>query len=99
MLGDSIAQIRHAQRPQQRKITRRQIPRLGDSDILSIRDANRSIVDRAAREARQEDKRLAKGWKKRHGYSPQPLPSWQTTAPLDSADPELSDGYILGAET
>jgi hypothetical protein len=46
----TLDRIEAVRAPGQRKITKREVPRLGDSGILTVRDANRSIADRKAKE-------------------------------------------------
>ena len=60
MANDIITQIRAAQEPVRRPYTKRQVKLLSQDGILKIRDANRSIAARKAKEATIEEKRLAK---------------------------------------
>jgi hypothetical protein len=50
MISDIISQIRQIQAPRRRQVTKREIPCIEDSGILSVRDANRSMKDRREKE-------------------------------------------------
>ena len=67
MANDTITQIRTAQEPVRRPYTKRQVKPLSQDGILKIRDTNRSITARKAKEATIEEKRLAKQWEKVYG--------------------------------
>lgn len=96
MLGDTIKQIQHAQCPLQRKITKRQVPSLGDSGILSVRDANRSIVAREAREKLAAEKKLAKDYRKVYGHSFPLGPMQQSATSLAQRRAEEHGDIFLG---
>lgn len=70
MTQDAIRRIRCAQEPQRRNYTKRQVKPLSQDGILQTRDANRSIKVRKEKEVEKEERRLAKQFKKAHGYSP-----------------------------
>jgi hypothetical protein len=72
MANETISQIRAAQAPLQRRITKRQIKPLSRTGILTVRDANRSIASRKAKDTAAEEKRLNKLWEKVHGKPPPP---------------------------
>ena len=74
MMSDTVSKMRQIQAPRRRQITKRQIPSLGDSGILSTKDANRSIETRREKDAKKKKKRLDKQWRKLYGQSP-PQPS------------------------
>jgi hypothetical protein len=46
MMSDTVSQMRQIQAPRRRQVTKREIPCIGDSKILSVRDANQSMKDR-----------------------------------------------------
>ena len=70
MMSDTVRKMRQMQAPQRRQITKRQIPRLRDSGILSTKDANRSIEARREKDAEKEKKRLDKQWRKLYDQPP-----------------------------
>jgi uncharacterized NAD(P)/FAD-binding protein YdhS len=72
MVNETISRIRAAQAPLQRRITKRQIKPLSRTGILTVRDANRSIASRKAKDTAAEEKRLNKLWEKVHGKPPPP---------------------------
>lgn len=41
MMSDTVSRMREIQAPRKRQITKREIPKIGDSGILSTKDANR----------------------------------------------------------
>lgn len=67
MASDTIDRIKDIQAPRIRKSTKRQVPNLSDTGILTTRDANRSIEDTRKKKAIQEEKRLKKQWEKIYG--------------------------------
>lgn len=71
------------------------MPSLGDSGILSVRDANRSIVAREARERLAAEKKLAKDYKKVHGHSPPLGPVQQSATSLDAQRRAEENGGIF----
>jgi hypothetical protein len=70
MTRDTIQRIRVAQAPVRRKYTKRQVKPLGQTGILTTRDANRSIKTRKEEELAKEERKLAKQFKKIYGYEP-----------------------------
>jgi hypothetical protein len=70
------------QAPRQRKITKREIPRLRDSGILTVWDANRSIADKKAKEEWNR-KKADKTYKEAYGHLP--------PAPYTENNPSASD--------
>ncbi|KAI3222258.1 transcriptional regulator family: Centromere protein B, DNA-binding region [Penicillium roqueforti] len=74
MMSDTVSRMREIQAPRKRKITRREVPKIGDSGILSTKDANRSLKTRREKEAIQEKKRLDKQWTKLYSQPPPKSP-------------------------
>ncbi|KMK57386.1 transposase [Aspergillus fumigatus Z5] len=62
----TISQIRAAQAPLQHQYTKRQVKPLSQSGILTLRDANRSIASRKAKDAATQERRLQTQWEKVH---------------------------------
>jgi hypothetical protein len=74
MTISTLDQIKAVRAPRQRKITKQEVPRLGDSSILIVRDANQSITDRKAKKELNK-KKINKTFKKTYNFSP---PSFYT---------------------
>ncbi|KAF7183831.1 hypothetical protein CNMCM7691_004253 [Aspergillus felis] len=74
--NETIRRIRAAQAPLRRQNTKRQVKPLSQDGILKLRDANRSITSRKAKDAATQERRLQKQWEKVYGYPP-PLASTQ----------------------
>ncbi|KAK9564249.1 hypothetical protein V6Z77_010319 [Aspergillus fumigatus] len=72
--NETIGRIRAAQAPLRRQYTKRQVKPLSQSGILTLRDANRSIASRKAKDAAAQERRLQTQWEKVHGKPP-PLAS------------------------
>jgi hypothetical protein len=72
MANETISRIRAAQAPLQRRITKRQVKPLSQTGILTVRDANRLIASRKAKDTVIEERRLNKLWEKVHGKPPPP---------------------------
>jgi hypothetical protein len=60
MISKTVSQIREIQVPWRRQITKKEIPKLSDSDILGTKDANRLIKIRREKKTIQVKKRLDK---------------------------------------
>jgi hypothetical protein len=84
MMSDTISRMREIQAPRKRQITKREIPKIGDSGILSTKDANRSMKIRREKEAIQEKKRLDKQWTKLYGRPPPKSPTGESSILSDS---------------
>ena len=74
MANETISQIRAAQAPLRRRITKRQVKPLSQTGILTLRDANRSIALRKAKDAAAEERCLNRLWEKVHGKPPPLVP-------------------------
>ena len=85
MMSDTVSRMREIQAPRRRQKTKREIPRLGDSGILSTKDANRSMKERREKEAFQEKKKLDKQWIKAYGQPPPRAPTEMENTLPDAA--------------
>jgi hypothetical protein len=83
MTISTLDRIEAVRAPRQRKITKREVPRLGDSGILTVRDANRSIADRKAKEELNKKKKADKAFKEAYGFSPPPFYTEDLSTALD----------------
>lgn len=79
IMSDTVSRMRQMQAPRRRQITKREIPKIGDSGILSTKDANRSMKVRREKEAIQEKKRLDKQWTKLYGQPPPKAPTGESS--------------------
>ena len=95
MANDIITQIRAAQEPVRRPYTKRQVKLLSQDGILKIRDANRSIAARKAKEATIEEKRLAKQWEKVYGQKPPPLVRQENEISIEAARIAQEKGEVF----
>ena len=86
MANETISQIRAAQAPLRRQITKRQVKPLSQTGILTLQDANRSIALRKAKDAAAEERRLNRLWEKVHGKPPPPAPRQENEVLNESAD-------------
>ncbi|KAJ5272965.1 hypothetical protein N7478_008090 [Penicillium angulare] len=87
--SSTIAKIAQIQAPRAKKSTKRRLLNLKDDGILRVKDANRSIAERRAKEDEKEDRRVAKDFKKRFGFEPS-RPSTDKS-PIVSSTPILGD--------
>ena len=85
MMSDTVGRIKEVQAPRRRRITKREILRIGDSGILSTKDANRSMKVRREKEAIQEKKKLNKQWTKLYGKPPPSEPTGENSTLSDAA--------------
>ena len=85
MMSDTVGRIKEVQAPRRRRITKREILRIGDSGILSTKDANRSMKVRREKEAIQEKKKLDKQWTKLYGKPPPSEPTGENSTLSDAA--------------
>ena len=95
MANDTITQIRAAQEPVRRPYTKRQVKPLSQDGILKIRDANRSIAVRKAKEAAVEEKRLTKQWEKVYGQKPPPLVIQENEISIEAARIAQEKGEVF----
>ncbi|THC87015.1 hypothetical protein EYZ11_013538 [Aspergillus tanneri] len=63
-MNSTLERIEAAQAPRKRKKTKREVQRLGDSGILRVKDANRSIADRKAKDDEKNRKAANKAYLK-----------------------------------
>jgi hypothetical protein len=70
MTQETIRQIRAAQQPIRRQYNNRPVKVLSHTGILTTRDNNRSIKTRREAELAKEERKLARQYKKVHGYTP-----------------------------
>jgi hypothetical protein len=82
---ETISRIRAAQAPLRRRSNKRQVKPLSQTGILTIRDANRSIASRKAKDDAAEKRRLDKLWEKVYGKPPPPLPTQENEVSNESA--------------
>jgi hypothetical protein len=99
MTQETIARIRAAQEPLQRKYTKRQVKPLSQTGVLSPRDANRSIAVRKAKEAAAQEKRLRKQWKEVYGEELQPTPTKESEASIEAARVAQESGEVFFFDT
>lgn len=99
MMSDTVRKMRQMQAPRRRQITKRQIPRLGDSGILSTKDANRSIEARREKDAEKEKKRLDKQWRKLYGQPPPQPPTIIDSVLPDSAVAAQQENQMFWIDT
>lgn len=85
MTQDTIARIRAAQEPLQRRHTKRQVKPLSQTGVISPHNANRSIAVRKAKEAAPQEKRLRKQWKEVYSEELQPTPTKESEASIEAA--------------
>ena len=95
MANDTITQIRAAQEPLRRPYTKRQVKPLSQDGILKIRDANRSIIVRKAKEAAIEERRLAKQWEKVYGQKPPLLVRQENEILIEAARVAREKGEVF----
>jgi predicted nucleic acid-binding Zn ribbon protein len=100
MANETISQIRAAQAPLQRQPTKRHVKLLSQDGILKVRDADRSIAARKAKEAVAEEKRLQRQWKKVHGKKPPPASIQENKVSNGSlkAAEENSEAFFLDSQ-
>jgi hypothetical protein len=99
MMSDTISRMREIQAPRKRQITKREIPKIGDSGILSTKDANRSMKIRREKEAIQEKKRLEKQWTKLYGRPPPKSPTGESSMFSDSVVAAQQGGESFWIDT
>jgi hypothetical protein len=92
MFKEIINQIRAAQAPLRRQYTKRQVKPLSQNGILKLRDANRSIASRKAKDAATEERRLQRLWEKVHGKPPPPAPTQENMVSNGSAEAADENG-------
>ena len=95
MANETISQIRTAQAPLQRQLTKRQVKPLSHDGILKVRDANRSIAARKAKEAVAEEKKLQRQWKKVHGKKPPPASIQENKVSEESVKAAEENGEVF----
>lgn len=93
--NEIIKRMQTARAPLRRKHTKRHVKPFGSSGILTVRDANRSIVDRKAEEAIKEEKRLAKAWEKAHGKPPIKRDMQESETSIEAAKAAEAAGEIF----
>jgi hypothetical protein len=99
MMSDTISRMREVQAPRKRQITKREIPKIGDSGILSTKDANRSMKTRREKEAIQEKKRFEKQWTKLYGQAPPKSPTGENSTLSDSIMASRQEGELFWIDT
>jgi hypothetical protein len=99
MMSDTISRMREIQAPRKRQITKREIPKIGDSGILSTKDANRSMKTRREKEAIQEKKRLDKQWTKLYGQPPPKSPTGERSILSDTVGAAQQGGETFWIDT
>lgn len=97
MTQESIRRIREAQLPVRRKYTKRQVEPFSQTNILSTRDANRSITVRKAEEKAKQGRKLAKQFEKVDGYAPPQRSegSFQRAMQAEREGREAGDNFLL----
>ena len=91
----TIAKMAKIQAPRKKQTTRRHIMGLSNDGITRVRDANRSIAERKAKEAEKEERRMAKEFEKRYGVRP-PTEREMPQITFDSRPILGEDGEIIG---
>jgi hypothetical protein len=94
IVNDTITQIRAAQAPLRRKITKWHVKPLSKTGILTVQDANRSIAERRVKDAAAVKKRLQKQWEKVHGNTPLPEPRKESSISIEAARAGEANGDI-----
>ncbi|KAA8641534.1 uncharacterized protein ATNIH1004_011670 [Aspergillus tanneri] len=69
-MNSTLERIEGAQASRRRKKTKREVQRLGDSGIVRVKDANRSIADRKAKDDEKNKKAAKKAYLKAYGHPP-----------------------------
>jgi hypothetical protein len=92
MFKETINQIRAAQAPLWRQYTKRQVKPLSQNGILKLRDVNRSIASRKAKDAATEERCLQRLWEKVHGKPPPPAPTQENMVSNGSAEAADENG-------
>ena len=95
MANETINRIRAAQAPLQRQHTKRHVKPLSQDGILKVRDANRSIAARKAKEAAAEERRLQRQWKKVYGKKPLPTPTQESDISMEAARAAEENGEVF----